>query len=460
MVYHASITSSCCPAAHTTSLRNSVHNKFDKVDRLDLLASTACPGLACRKGPSTTFAEMVPLLITALPLTSWYKKDVDLVSSSSGSVDSDNEDDVSDSECGRYSKTEHPVIRDTNRRILPLPKGAKQPESVRVRERFLKSLIQPGHLPGAKARKTDEERLHFLQRDPWVERHCRVHNASECPNECRRWLCHFPKRASDKHPKRTDERARDWRPGHIATGITRLSHVMPLEGLALWCATHGASYSNKIWWRNVGQGRTKTRRQLNRTSCPPTIVLSCYGKYSLHSRRYAALRLTGRITFDDARTNVTLSSCVYVILKVFPVSMSCLLPTDRAGAADDQPQVYFCTQAVYPALAALYVRCAPRFLLDGHFRHLAFEFDHEMPRCSEAGYYSQAFPRSLEGPRRNAMKRLVDFVLPLPDSGESGPNIEASLLLQAPVKPSVKLPEGEFCRGYSNFVNNKAVLHP
>ncbi len=44
---------------------------------------------------------------------------------------------------------------------------------------------------------------------------------------------------------------------------------------------------------------------------------------------------------------------IYVILKVFPVSMSCLLPTDCAGAADDQPQVYFCTQAVYPALATV-----------------------------------------------------------------------------------------------------------
>ncbi|SJK96847.1 uncharacterized protein ARMOST_00093 [Armillaria ostoyae] len=107
-----------------------------------------------------------------------------------------------------------------------------------------------------------------------------------------------------------------------------------------------------------------------------------------------------------------------------------------------------CTQAD-PALAAMYVRCAPRSLLKGRFRHLAFEFYHEITRrpvVLKQGTTRKPFPRSLEGPRRNAMRRLVDFIVPLADSGESGPNIEASLLLQAPVKPSMKLPEGEFCR--------------
>ncbi|KAK0430661.1 hypothetical protein EV421DRAFT_247163 [Armillaria borealis] len=151
---------------------------------------------------------MVPLLIAALPLTSWYKKEVDLVSSSSmcaersskrlkgnhggwkaamptsGSVGSDNEDDVNDFGSGRYSRTEQLVIKDTNRRILPLPKGAKQPEPVRLRERFLKSLLQPRHLPGAKARKTVEERLHFLQRDPWVDVKSIGRQRVVC-NECR-----------------------------------------------------------------------------------------------------------------------------------------------------------------------------------------------------------------------------------------------------------------------------------
>ncbi|KAK0430815.1 hypothetical protein EV421DRAFT_1743682 [Armillaria borealis] len=190
MVYKASTGSSCCPAAYMTSLSTSVHNKLDKVDRLALLASTACRAPRVSKRPFDDLCpEMVPLLVAALPLTSWYKKDLSLISSSSGSVDSDNEDDVSDSEC----KVLHPFHRrlifdddprDTNRRILPLPEGAKQPEPVRLRERFLKSLIQPGHLPGAKARKTDEERLKFLQQDPWVDVKLIGRQRVVC-NECR-----------------------------------------------------------------------------------------------------------------------------------------------------------------------------------------------------------------------------------------------------------------------------------
>ncbi|PBK70272.1 hypothetical protein ARMSODRAFT_974743 [Armillaria solidipes] len=106
MVYNASTNSSCCPAAHTISLSISVRNKLDEVDRLALLASTACQVPRVSKRPFDDLcAEMVPLLIAALPLTSWYK-DVDLVSSSSGSVGSDNEDDVNDFGSGRYSKTE------------------------------------------------------------------------------------------------------------------------------------------------------------------------------------------------------------------------------------------------------------------------------------------------------------------------------------------------------------------
>ncbi|KAK0471291.1 hypothetical protein IW261DRAFT_1425273 [Armillaria novae-zelandiae] len=66
------------------------------------------------------------------------------------------------------------------------------------------------------------------------------------------------------------------------------------------------------------------------------------------------------------------------------------------------------------------------------------------PVFLKRGPIRNPFSCSLEGQRRNTMRRLVDFILPLPASGEFGPNIEVSLLLQAPVKPSVKLPEGEF----------------
>ncbi|KAK0471301.1 hypothetical protein IW261DRAFT_1512487 [Armillaria novae-zelandiae] len=194
--YHASNDSSCYPAAHTaTSLGGGVHNfTLDSVDRLALLASTACR--VPRASKSLPFddlcPEMVPLLIAALcPITSWYKRDVDsdLASSSSfleyapdarrkdlkgncegqstampnsGSVSSDDEDEINNSECAL-------AVRDTNREVLPLPTGAQQPEPVRVRERYLKSLLQPRHLPGDKYRKTVEERLQFLQRDPWIE---------------------------------------------------------------------------------------------------------------------------------------------------------------------------------------------------------------------------------------------------------------------------------------------------
>ncbi|KAK0229343.1 hypothetical protein EDD85DRAFT_794413 [Armillaria nabsnona] len=47
----------------------------------------------------------------------------------------------------------------------------------------------------------------------------------------------------------------------------------------------------------------------------------------------------------------------------------------------------------------------------------------------------------VRGPRRNAMRRLVDFILLSPIRGDSW-LIYASLLLQTLVKPSVKLPEG------------------
>lgn len=47
----------------------------------------------------------------------------------------------------------------------------------------------------------------------------------------------------------------------------------------------------------------------------------------------------------------------------------------------------------------------------------------------------------MEGTERNE-ERLVDFSHLFADSGEHRPNIKAPLLLQAPVKPSVKLPEG------------------
>ncbi|KAK0493463.1 hypothetical protein EDD18DRAFT_1464947 [Armillaria luteobubalina] len=193
MVYcnaSASTESSCCSAAaRTTSLSGGVHHALENVDRLALLASTACR--VPRASKSLPFddlcPEMVPLLMAALPLTSWYKKDVvDLASESSSgcagrsskrlksycgdrstampisdSVGSNNDDKVNSSECT--------ALKDTNRRILPLPKGAQKPSKpVRVRERFLKSLLQPENIPGEGSRKTVEERLYFLQRDPWV----------------------------------------------------------------------------------------------------------------------------------------------------------------------------------------------------------------------------------------------------------------------------------------------------
>ncbi|KAK0227543.1 hypothetical protein IW262DRAFT_1292516 [Armillaria fumosa] len=209
MVYYnasASTGSSCCPAARTTSLSGGVHNALENVDRLALLASTACR--VPRASKSLPFddlcPEMVPLLIAALPLTSWYKKDgvdsdlaPDLSSVCAGcsskrlkgncgnwstavptscSVGSDNDEEVDNSECA--------AVRDTNRRILPLPKGAQKPEPVRVRERFLRSLLQPRNIPGEKSRKTVEERLHFLQRDPWVNVNSLGRQRVVC-NQCR-----------------------------------------------------------------------------------------------------------------------------------------------------------------------------------------------------------------------------------------------------------------------------------
>ncbi|KAK0186197.1 hypothetical protein F5146DRAFT_173272, partial [Armillaria mellea] len=192
---------------HTTSLSDGAYNPLDNVDRLALLASAACRSPRMSKRPFDDLCpEMVPLLIAALPNTSWYRKDLVSPSSvcagrsskrlkekhgswsatmpTSGSVSSDNEDDVNSSDYGRKSNSEQPIITHAHRKILPLPKGAKQPEPVQPRERFLKSLIQPRHFPAANARKTVEERLQFLQRDPWVDVKSIGRHRVVC-NECR-----------------------------------------------------------------------------------------------------------------------------------------------------------------------------------------------------------------------------------------------------------------------------------
>ncbi|KAK0209972.1 hypothetical protein DFS33DRAFT_1401495 [Desarmillaria ectypa] len=176
MVYHTSIDYSHRSVGRTTSLHvSSIQTKIDKIDGLALLAAMACRRPRMSKRSFDETVEIVTPLTPSLPLTAWHKKGPDPGTSSSmcsskrlkgnyggwssGSTGSDDKDDEYASECRR----------NVGRKILPFPKGTKRPESVDLRGMFLKSLIHPAQFPAAKARKTDEERLHFLQLDPCID---------------------------------------------------------------------------------------------------------------------------------------------------------------------------------------------------------------------------------------------------------------------------------------------------